>query len=180
MLLATTRRRRATRPPRLSRRRPPSPGALAFVVLLGVLGCADTSNISRADTPPALLAIEDSLAAEHFGGLVAVEQPDSSALHLVFRDPQRCGQAPPSLPDFAVQASARALALYRPPRFQAAPRIRRVSVRIGSTHRFGEFVWATTRERFAFAADSLRSHAPPPPRPCGRLHPIFRPDSTPP
>lgn len=137
-------------------------------------GCLDASNVARSDQSPALLAVEDSLAREHFRGLVVVERPSAEVLRLRFRDAARCGDAVDSLAPFALEAAARAMALYRAPALQTVAPVARIDVVFTRTHRFGVFVWATSRGSFSFPADSLRRVAVAPPVACGGLPHILR------
>lgn len=153
-----------------------SRGSLPIVCVAGVAalsGCVDTLNASRADAPPALLRVADSLQAEHFSGAMYIDQPRPDALRLTVRDPGRCGDGPPALRDYATSASQRALALFRarPSGGGPATPIREVSVRFQRTHRFGALAWATSLGSFTFEADSLRSLSPPAPVTCGERLP---------
>ena len=156
-------------------RRMTARAALPWGAAALLAACLDASNVARTDQPPALLAVEDSLSREHYGGLVVVERPSPEALRLRFRDPSRCGQPVDSLPDFARQAAARAVMLYRAPALQELEPIERVRVAFSRTHRFGVFVWTTSRGEFAFEAGRLRD-VPVPARPScgGGLPPVLR------
>jgi hypothetical protein len=153
--------------------------ALLPITCLGALaGCLDTLNASRADAPPALLRVADSLRAEHFSGALHIELPSPERLRLTVRDPGRCGDWSPPLRDYATGASQRALALYRPRPTGGRPvvGIREVTVRFHRTHRFGALAWATSLGSFTFEAESLRALPPPAPLTCGeRLPSLLRP-----
>lgn len=136
--------------------------------------CLDASNVARSDQSPALLAVEDSLGREHFGGLVVVERPSAEVLRLRFRDAGRCGDAVDSLPPFALEAAARAMALYRAPALQSVAPIARIDVAFTRTHRFGVLVWTTPRGRFSFPAERLRQVTVAPPPACGSLPHLLR------
>jgi hypothetical protein len=144
------------------------------------LACAETASISRADTPPALLRLRDTLTAERFAGLVAVEQPVPGQLRLVFREPGRCGvrpSDPAALSEFVAQVARRAVELYVPPPLQATAPVREVQVNVSRTHRFGALVWATRRASFAFPHDSLQRVSLPRVPACGYLPSLLRPPS---
>lgn len=134
---------------------------LAALVALPLLigGCLDSSAVARKDKPPPLLALEDSLSAAHFRGLVAIEEPAPGTLRMHFRDPAHCRIPVDSLRRFAMAAASH-VATVRVPRPLQRPRpIERVEVTLARTHRFGAMVWTTSLGRFDFPRGVLEAAA---------------------
>lgn len=147
--------------------------ATAMLTSLGA-GCVDAANVARTDQPPALLALSDSLESERFRGLVVAEVLEGGVLQLRFRDPGGCGRRVDPLREFARQAAARAVTLFRPQLLPRPTSVEEVRVQFARTHRLGVFVWTTSLGEFSFPASELRGVPVPPPERCGSLSPLLR------